>query len=67
MVLFHNRQTGRQEFVWVAETDVLQSSKLPQDLRYWTLNRNLLAENLDAFVVPPALDGGNTAMNERCL
>jgi hypothetical protein len=59
LVLFHNRQTGCQELVWVAETNLPQSSKLSQDLRYWTLNRNILVENSDDFVVPAAFDGGS--------
>jgi hypothetical protein len=47
---------GRQELVWVAETNIPQSAKVSQDLRYWTLNRNILLENPDDFVIPDGFD-----------
>jgi hypothetical protein len=54
LVLFQHSVSGHQELVWV-KTKPKQESKanqLQQDLRYWVLNRNVMLDNEDDFVIP---------------
>jgi hypothetical protein len=56
LVLFENRDTGCQELVWV-------NTKKKQDLRFWTLNRNVFLEDESDFVLPICLGGGHASSN----
>ncbi len=63
LVLFENRDTGFQDLVWVntkksascSETELQKK----QDLRLWTLNRNVFLEH-EGVVIPLRLDGGSS-------
>jgi hypothetical protein len=56
LVLFENRDTGCQDLVWV-------NTKKQQELRWWTLNRNVFLEDECDFVLPLRLDGGHASSN----
>jgi hypothetical protein len=54
LVLFQHCTGGHQELIWV-KTTLKQVSKvdhLQQDLRLWVLNRNVMLDNEDDFVIP---------------
>jgi hypothetical protein len=54
LVLFQHCSSGHQELIWV-KTTLKQVSKvdhLQQDLRLWVLNRNVMLDNEDDFVIP---------------
>jgi hypothetical protein len=54
LVLFQHYSSGHQELVWV-KTEPKRDSKgdhLQPDLRFGTLNRNVMLDNEDNFVIP---------------
>ncbi len=61
LVLLQNRETGRQELVWVKTTVPPSQLYELHDVRYWALNHNVLPENVDDFVVPVVLDGSTVS------
>jgi hypothetical protein len=54
LVLFEHSTSAHQELVWV-KTKPMREPKgddLQRDLRFWVLNRNVMLDNEDDFVIP---------------
>jgi hypothetical protein len=55
LVLFQHSVGGHQELVWAKTKPKLESKAnhlRKQDLRFWVLNRNVMLDNEDDFVIP---------------
>jgi hypothetical protein len=53
LVLLQHSTSGLQELIWVkTEPKESKADHLQQDLRFWVLNRNVMLDNEDDFVIP---------------
>lgn len=64
LLLLENRGTGGQELLLLVDNP---TGKKQQDLRCWTLNRNVFVEEESDFVLPLRLDGGNNNQSDVVL